>query len=417
MKRLLLAAVTILVTEASLVIAAVPTASAKALSFRCEGLFEARTKPVNLRSQFQSLPNQPLSTVEAAALAKHPIMKLKASLGEGEGAAFVSDVLGVESSSVYKGEWTFTAVAVRYLKALFPKAQFMNSSKQVSANRKRYELLVMDPSEAYSKENSPSEYDLYVTKGGSLPIPFAKATRAFNPEASKGELRKRFGFTSTQKVLSLYVRAADTMTDMNPRQAYNHTLYDAFFKKLRSAFEFDIVVVTFGNHVRGGYSYSGIARALDGFKSIEWHEKQDIGSSAIDNKTILANGTYGLLPYVHKAADLAVVIGPVNFFEPLAVGTPTLILRKADSETHNSGFSFYDKTIYAQLIATAVSTGLAEMTPSIAGIPGAVNTLMTRVQQPDFRATPIADAAIPPFLDALEKHIRFLLVHGKTPKP
>lgn len=158
-------------------------------------------------------------------------------------------------------------------------------------------------------------------------------------------------------------------------------------------------------------------RALDDFNSIEWHETQQVGAQAIENKTIIVNSTFGMLPYVHKAADLAVVIGPINFFEPLAVGTPTLIFRKSDSESRNSDFGHYDEKIYDALIETGLSTGLAESTGSINRIAPAIQKLVTRVSDPAFKPTPVAEAAIPGFLDALEKHVRYLLINGKTPKP
>lgn len=387
---------------------------------KCSNVFQLqkeKTKPVELSSHFTENQGKPLSEIELSALSKHRIYKLKNELSDGQGITFAGMFIDVESTPQYKGEWIFTQEALRFLKVLFPKAKFVNSKVKVPKHRKRLELLVMDSSEAFSKKYTPVEYDLYITQGGSLPIPLMKPLRLVNPSASKEELRSRFGIKPRQKVLSLYVRAPDTMTAINRRLAHNPTLYGDFFRNLKKSFDFDVVILTFGNQMREGYEYTQIPLVLRPQHTIKWYEGKDITGENLQNGTIVVNATHGLLAHIHKAADLAVVIGPINFFEPLAVGTPTLIYKKANAESRNSPFGIYDDVMYSKLISIAMKTGLAETTGDIQEIEAATANLIQRTHQRDFKPTSIQAESLPDFLDALEKHIKFLLIHGKTPDP
>jgi hypothetical protein len=43
-------------------------------------------------------------------------------------------------------------------------------------------------------------------------------------------------------------------------------------------------------------------------------------------RNLIINNTSGNMLTIHGASDLSVVFGPINFFEPLSVGTPTVVV-------------------------------------------------------------------------------------------
>jgi hypothetical protein len=64
---------------------------------------------------------------------------------------------------------------------------------------------------------------------------------------------------------------------------------------------------------------------------------------------VILNDTRGRLPELYAASDQAVIIGPNNFFEPLMVGTPTLI---ADGEAFP-----YSRNVWKEMSVYAASSG------------------------------------------------------------
>ena len=64
---------------------------------------------------------------------------------------------------------------------------------------------------------------------------------------------------------------------------------------------------------------------------------------------VILNDTRGRLPELYSASDQAVVIGPNNFFEPLMVGTPTLIVDGEDFP--------YSRSVWNEMSLYAASSG------------------------------------------------------------
>ncbi len=64
---------------------------------------------------------------------------------------------------------------------------------------------------------------------------------------------------------------------------------------------------------------------------------------------VVRNLTYGYMPELHSVSDLVIVRGPINFFEPLNVGTPTLLIN------NDAILGTYDRKAFRELKELAKS--------------------------------------------------------------
>lgn len=371
----------------------------------------AGTKAESCETYLESVlkyATQPLSAVEMKALKQASFRKLQTELGDGRGVVFRSyffsnseaDITKV--SSLYKGEYQSSRFVRRYLAELFPAAEF--KYQEDAPGRRAIAIKISDVAE---HEADPRKRAARLKLADTIPMHLIKPAMSVPIIPDKLATRAALGLSSTQKVLSLYIRAPEILTDIRSRAVFPETELPQLMDQLRKGFDFDVLIVSFGNLGFASFRSAGfIFTNVRNWKVENLSDLTRNGHDAIPSNTLIYNDTIGRMPYMHAAADLAVVVGPINFFEPIGVGTPTLIFEKSNSRTMNADFRSYGIEEYRYQIDLALKTGLAETTSKYAEVPDKIRFLLAK---PLTEGSSVQQLALPAFLKALRDHIRFSL--------
>lgn len=362
----------------------------------------------------------PLTLSDKQLLQSHAIAKF-AQTYSGKPVVFESMHFGEKMDSMHKGEWLQAQFVKRVLIELFPTARFATEAQTPVPGEMVFRLQLADYAEVtptYRKE-LPSEMRERVP---ALEEPYVLPMHLVKPigsrrsiSLSREEIRGRLGIPAEHKVVSLYIRAPDTVIDTQYRGAYPQQEINELLENLRKAIPFDSVILTFGNYDRKtGYDAAGTMLTFHSKHQLESVTKVSealANPEVIPAKTVLVNNTHGIMPYLHRAADLAVVVGPVNFFEPIQAGTKTVLVKKTGSISRTGDFSYYDKAILDQLAGLGESTGMMASVNNYADLPVAVAKLDKSTEKASLDA--ISTAVFPSFLDSLQRHLQSLATRAK----
>lgn len=379
------------------------TSFAKANS--CFKLFD--TKPGSITKSAKPVRSgQGLSDFQLEVLRKHAITKFAKNYGNGEKLAFSSMHFKESMDSLYKGEFIQARFVRKILQQIFPKAAFILTTDKVPKGRKKINIILADLAERFSGQSDVIKR--LIENGMILPMHILKAANSERLFIEKSEARQELGLPQNRKIISLYVRSEDTLTDF--KSFSRSTQFAPLLSAIKKSFPMDIVILTFGNHTRRmGFASSG---APDAFAWKSKYALTDIISSKninLEAHTLVDNNTVGNMLKIQAAADLAVVVGPINFIEPLRVGTPTLLIRKNYSEVRNSDYGSYDMDAFNELIDIAMPTGLLrrhKITRSDQNY-NAIEPLIRELQKASDSGYNIAENVFPQFLDILLQHLNY----------
>jgi hypothetical protein len=119
---------------------------------------------------------------------------------------------------------------------------------------------------------------------------------------------------------------------------------------------------------------------------------------------LIYNNSKGKMPFLHAVADLSVVRGPINFFEPLSVGVPTIVI-------HNEMIHSYDPNVFTGMVRTAERADNFVLIPTENNILHAEQLLRQRVKGRLHSVEPFKEA-----LDHLHEVLNHLISRKKAGK-
>lgn len=372
--------------------------------------FQSLAKAGSLCSEILTAesPAKGLSASQIEKIATHPWNESFKEFGLGENLAFTS-MHFTESppDTLYKGEYFQSQFLIRILRQRFPEAQFASSTEQVAPGRKEVKIVIADLAEKFA--GNVFRIDALIDSGLVLPMHLLKAANSTRVAIPKDEARARIGLAKERKVVSLYVRSQDTLTNIN--QLYPTTEFHRLLGAIQEGFQYDTLIVTFGNQTRGmSFHNSGVLAP-----GLAWDTVLPLSSlpfraaTELDGQVLVMNDTVGKMIDIYAAADLAVIVGPVNFIEPLRVGTPTLLFEKRNSESPRSDYGAYDSDILNRIAEMAMTTGLLRRASykRLEDNYTQFGPLLRELQSAHDTGADLSATAIQPLLDALEKHLDY----------
>lgn len=368
------------------------------------GLTTSFAKTIDCPGIFSQLFLGALTAEEKALLAKAGFNKLKKKYGDGESLHFSSPFFeGADPQSaryrqnLYKGESRASQFVKRFLVELFPKAKF--SSAEKIAGRRTLSIKVTDLGEHQSEKEMIRSMKAFE----SIPMHVVKPAIGLSNFPEREAARKSLGLHKDAKVVSIYIRSPGTVTDIGSRQAYPDTILKKFIPAVLESTQADAVILSFGN-MDGSIGNSQIFMTpLGSWNRVDLTEGTK-KLAPVSDKTLIINSTTGRMAEMHSAADMAVVVGPVNFFEPISLGVPTLIYRNRFVMSRSSMLRTYSETVYDQQIALAMQSGIARVANNPDEIADGVRSLQAAREPPK----PIRELALPDFLRALRGHLERL---------
>lgn len=302
-------------------------------------LSEETLSPIESQASVADLP-LPKNLVEL--IRKHPISRF-ADLVTSRGLSIDFEVgtpmMMIGDPSVI-GESQQAVMIEKYLRLLFPKSQIVFYEGMLSPpnrNKKNVRFSIFDPAET---DTNTLAHQIYSLDSGSteLPMPLLKAgLPSMMPSLlTKPEMRKRLGFgANTKRIASLYLKDLSVLEgEENPL----HTLQDSG--------GFDQIILSFNP---SSFDHDGSLLAFYPRLS-RMHL-----DSRIQNAKVIVNDTLNRMPYIYAAVDMAVVVGPVNFFEPLNARVPTLLYMPT------SLMRVYSKSVLDHMQQIAQTSGGAEI--------------------------------------------------------
>jgi hypothetical protein len=312
----------------------------------------------------------PLPESYLAAIRKHPISKLTHDTSEGKGLFFFSPFLTSKSGldkipalaywakedylnahTDWKGELKQSKFLGQILYALFSEAMGSYlSPDEVGTNSNRVVMDVFDPHGPL--EGSISLYE----KGDSMEMGRLKAANPEGVGINKAEARKHFNLGSNKKIFSLYV------TDIG---RFKPGEWQDLMTLLNQAGTFDAVIVSTGRRPINKSAAAKVRKTFSGVLT-DWQkdpEKFPAGA-------IILNNTTGQMSMIHAMSEAAIVIGPINWFEPLVVNTPTIIYVPEHFREN------FELSALRSLVAQAERTGGARRVNSLGEIVEILGTWM-----------------------------------------
>ena len=91
------------------------------------------------------------------------------------------------------------------------------------------------------------------------------------------------------------------------------------------------------------------------------------------SKAWIYNDTSGLLPYLHKSADLVIVRGPINFHEAVNTGAPTIVIQ------NKAVLGDYETTAWEDLLKIGTQSGRARSVTEVQQIPTTYAALIKQI--------------------------------------
>jgi hypothetical protein len=269
--------------------------------------------------------------------------------GQGEGVAFLLNQFYenfakedlFKASSLGFGEMTQMKFVAKVLKVLAPKAMILPSHRVSDVNAERPEKIKYRPSDVQGRTlvplaaHDPAEGMKGEMDREDLSMPVMKPANGTLDYINRGDLRRQVGIGSNHFVVSIYVKDVDgSLSD--PKHAPSAAALLATIIKEKKP---DILFLTLGGGSPSAFRGVTILNQ-PGYttKFLSEMRAQDFQQKNV----IILNDLFGRTPYIHAVSNVAIIVGPINIFEPLTVRTPTIFFfnRAAVNEYDLNVFEF-----------------------------------------------------------------------------
>ena len=284
-----------------------------------------------------------LSETDLQKIQKHPLYReLRGKFGNGKGVVFrLRDYYknGVAPHNKTWGENNQSHLVARTLKAILPEARIIGNTFDASAD---YSALGASPDGSFdihvhdtSENNASLENPESVLKMETL-----KPANGSLTSIDGKRSRQLLGLKNSDSVMSVYAAK-----DYNPLEDSSQGGIDKALKANQHVIDIanqlgktdrDNLRLLFSSSYTAGL-HPELAKLYEkqGFKIIDVNDKKAL-KELPNHKgpALLFNSTRGRLPHIHAAAaqkGMGLVLGPVNAFESLQVGTKTMQLLFDDS--------------------------------------------------------------------------------------
>jgi hypothetical protein len=353
----------------------------------CEDNLRESRSGVDILEGVPTSLDLPLSQVAIDRLKRHSIFQLRSKWEQGKNVSFQLALYPPtkEMFLIFRGETIQGVFIAKILSEIFPQAEFVARANRKPKHKKAILLSVHD----YAEEDLEDEP---LTDPNIIPMEMCKSANVTTSAIDRVDIRKRFGFGKKFKVISVYLReygaSIETMRllkyiqmKLKPQVVFVSTnLSDATQnrkpKYLSEARKF----------ARGIYAHTLLSD----------YSPEDL--LELDRPLLIFNDVTGYLPHLHAASDLAIIAGPVNMFESINVGTPTIILR---IETDG-----YDLAGFERLIKTAERTGGAKAIDQIEELEQAASDLAGKTPTPSYLVEENGKTPFDELLDRLQEVIQ-----------
>lgn len=354
-----------------------------------------------------------LSEQEKEVVRQHPIFAYAQKLDYGKDITFNSAFFNAPKvSNLYKGEVKQMQFVAKYLHYLFPRALYSSKDstfieQEIKAYKKKNKKLVhLTLADVGESGGGDENRDFILQNGLMLPMHRVKPANSQPLTLDRHLLRQALGIEPNKKVLHTYIRSLGTFLDVTSRQKVHADETRLFFEALRQGYNADIVIISFGNKEKRAWgaesTYTAATRAPHIFK-LSKLKASDLQNAT--GKVVILNDTVGRMIELHAVSDIAVVAGPVNFFEPLSVQTPTLLFYRSDAlGRNNHEFGYYDRSIYDEQITLALQSGGVEVARTFEDASKALHKLKQIRRE---KIVDISHHAQKAFLDALLLHLQY----------
>ena len=329
---------------------------------------------------------------------EHSIYTLKKTYGNGKGLTFaISHYQPDGSLANGMSESIQSTMVANTLKEIFPKARFANRAQNI--DQKAIELTIVDRAEM------PRTFGLDSTeasKGLMKPAPVLDMTvlKPANPTNigySKVQLRKTYGVEPDNFAVSIYVQRFEPSS----AAAVHQPLVTDILGQIEKLKKPDIVFLSAGSGTIESLSNDFQALVSKDYEVVRLSTLRP-NSLIRGHRYLVLNDLRGKMPYIHCFSDLTFISGPINLFESLAVGTPTVFLDNLEA------LGGYHAPSFQQMSQQAKDTGGAFGIQSLDDMPGvftqALNSAGTMTRP--FQENSPQQKAFSTYLSDLERLLR-----------
>ena len=317
------------------------TSSSGLAAIKCEAVFSNQ----KVITEFKELSVDELSSEVMHRIQSHPIYQFSQSVAS-KGKDLIFKFRGGPNANFgisknLKGESIQSQQLAKYLRFLFPNAKIKaveGVDFQHSGDGIPIDFFVYDPAEV----SKPYVFEKDVV----LPMPLLKGG---NPGQvySKNALRKIMGVPQGAKIIHFYLK--------------NEVVHFDHFLRIKSEIEKiyspDIIIVSHGNQHETGSPFKVKNFIKGNDLNLQFKNLFDLSSLVARERVIdsafVFNDSTGLMGQLHAMSDFAVVVGPINFMEPLSVGTKTLYVDVPTSEI----FTQYNSDTLSDLVQVGLKSG------------------------------------------------------------
>jgi hypothetical protein len=291
------------------------------------------------------LGHESLSQEALSQLHNHSIFRWAQTVpNQGQGITFQiarGFIKGGAIRSDLKGEARQGLFIKVLLEQLFPRAEILTTPEKLEGRAKLIQVWLQDFAES---PRAPQK----IPPQAFLNMPIIKAGNPGLIRFDKQKARSYLGIPAERKILSLYL--------VNERE-FDDPKFQTIVSSLVERYHFTDIFVSI--------SIPGRSYVLDAHQRY-LTENTDLSllfehfvfltkfspEHAPEGRRWIYNNKTGNMPQIHGIADLAVVFGPINFFEPLNMGTKTLLVR---SNPVRGKYS--DQALYRMIHKASASPG------------------------------------------------------------
>lgn len=322
-------------------------------------------KPI-ARKAFQDLPDPstyPLPQTMIDAIHSHSIQDLKKTYGDGTGYVLILQHFtpGSDVKSAAFGESIQAKFVAKVLQEVFPALEIVPPQPDLNLDG-AWDRYYPGKKRLFLGIDDRSESDWH-TSNRALNMPFIKAANPGMASLPHNELRQSLGIARESFVTSLYLKG-DEKLNLRP-----------ILSQIEQQGHPDIVFLSFGGN-DNSKSLSTIAKtAGPGYEICLLSEFSKLVRRPGAHYLVL-NDLRGKMPQIYNVADVSVVMGPINLFEPLTGGSPLVFFN------NRQVLGDYSKSAFGTMAQTALKTGgaveisdVSQLSRAVAQVKGKPPTL------------------------------------------